>query len=434
MLLSSLSLQQFRNYSQSEFTFVPGITVIVGPNTAGKTNLLDSIHLLSTGKSFLTDREEELIRFNEEFGRIKGTIVEGSNENRTIDNRKLKIGKEDGNLKIEKPASTIHLQPQFSTLHHQSSNESIDLEVLITTESQMHRAGKRYFVNGVPRRRIDFASYLPTLFFTPLDLEIVSGSPSHRRHFLDDVLEQVDKEYQRSLTTYNKGLRQRNALLERVQETGVRNDKLFNYWDELLIKEGTYIHDKRQEFLNFINEQKKQIFNCQMEYDHSIISPQRLEKYKNAEIGSGVTLVGPHRDDFLIQMDGGKIDNRKWKIGEEDGSLKIDNPSSIVNPQRQPSTSHNPSPRSLKAFASRGQQRLAVLQLKMLQLQYMQENIKSTPLLLLDDIFSELDEEHIELVSEMIGQQQTIITTTHQEFVKGKFQKQAKVIELDLSS
>lgn len=350
MLLKHLSLQQFRNYKMANFTFTPDINVIVGPNTAGKTNLLDSIHLLSTGKSFLTDREEELIYFEQEFGRIKGSIVD---------------------------------------------KDEIELEVLLTVDTESLRAGKRFFVNGVPRRRIDFAAYLPTLFFTPLDLQIASGSPAHRRHFLDDVLEQVDKGYQESLTMYIKVLRQRNALLERAQESGYRNDKQFQYWDELLIKHGAYIHSKREEFLDFINKQKKQIFDLSVEYDHSIVSEERLAKYKIAEMGAGVTLVGPHRDDVTIKF---KIQNSKLEV--------------------------------IKDFASRGQQRLAVLQLKMLQLKYMQKNLDQTPLLLLDDIFSELDADHIGLVWQMIGTQQIIITTTHQEFIQAKFRKHTKVIEL----
>lgn len=390
MILSSLSLQQFRNYTKAQFSFAPGVSIIVGPNTAGKTNLLDAVHLLSTGKSFLSDREEELIRFGEEFGRIKGRVVEKS---------KIQIpnSKEETSLRAKAKQST-----ETNEIAADSSNPRNDeeeaLEVLLTAENEAQRAGKRFFVNGVARRRSDFATHLPILLFTPMHLSIINSGPNQRRSFLDEVLEQTDREYMRSMDVYTKALRQRNALLEWAKETGVRNENQFQYWDELLITTGTYIHAQRQEFIDFMNAEKQHIFPLRAEYDHSVISEERLEKYKSAEMGACVTLVGPHRDEVLLRMTNDQF----------------------------PMTNA----REVKTFASRGQQRLAVLQLKVLQLEYMQRNLKTSPILLLDDIFSELDQSHIQLVSDMIGTQQTIITTTHEEFIQGKFKKEANVIEL----
>lgn len=357
MILASLALQQFRNYQLENFSFHNSVTVIVGQNTAGKTNLLDSIHLLATGKSFLTDKEEELIRFGQDFCRVKAKVTKAS---------------EESNI-----------------------NDEIMLEMLVTSESAMHRGGKRYFVNNVPKRRAEFSSYLPILLFTPLDLEIISDGPSYRRNFLDQIIEQTDSDYKLSLSQYNKALRQRNALIDKVRETGRRIDREFTYWDEILIKNGQYLHARRQEFINYINEQKKEIIDCHLLYDHSIISAERLEKYKDSEIGAGVTLVGPQRDDVIVEIN---IKNNELRMA--------------------------------KTFGSRGQQRLVVLQLKLLQLKYLKEHLQTAPLLLLDDIFSELDEGHINLVSEMIGGQQTIITTTHQEFINNDILRQAKMLEL----
>ncbi len=141
------------------------------------------------------------------------------------------------------------------------------------------------------------------------------------------------------------------------------------------------LQKKRQELLDYMNAQEKLVMGCSVIYDHSMISHERLWQYKDAEVGSGVTLVGPHRDDFSVF------------IGANGA-------------------------REIKSFGSRGQQRLAVLQLKLLQLSYMEEQLGVRPLLLLDDIFSELDSGHIDLVTDMIGKQQTIITTTHKEFVE----------------
>ncbi len=363
MTLVSIALQQFRNYQLENFYFNHGVTVIVGHNTAGKTNLIDSIHLLSTGRSFLTEKEEELVRFSEDFARVKGKVEE--------------------DFKIEDPKN-------------KERRESNILEVLITSESTNHRAGKRFFVNDTAKRRTEFSSYLPVLLFTPMDLEIISDGPSYRRNFFDQVLEQTDNDYKLSLTQYTKALRQRNALIDKVRETGVRVDREFSYWDEILIRHGQYLHKLRQEFIDYVNKQPKEIIDCFLLYDHSIISEERLEKYREAEIGAGVTLVGPQRDDMLIEL---RTINDEFRLA--------------------------------KAFGSRGQQRLVVLQLKLLQLKYLKEHLQTAPLLLLDDIFSELDEGHINLVSEMVGGQQTIITTTHEEFINKDILLNARVIELN---
>jgi DNA replication and repair protein RecF len=212
---------------------------------------------------------------------------------------------------------------------------------------------------------------------------------------LDEVLEQVDRNYRVATTSYAKALRQRNALLELARETGQRNGKQFEYWDNLVIENGNFITAKREEFINFLNVSPKEIFDLAVEYDKSTISKQRLLQYEREEVTAGVTLVGPHRDDFSVLMfNGGK-------------------------------TAHN-----VKFYGSRGQQRLAILQLKMLQLMFIEKLLGERPLFLLDDIFSELDEDHIQLILGEIGKQQTIITTTHEEFIPQKLLKSMQVISL----
>lgn len=349
MYLKHLSLQNFRSYSKSTFAFSEGVTVILGPNTAGKTNLLEAIHLLSTGKSFKSQQDEDLIRFDQSLARVEGNLDDETNI-------AVVVGK----------------------------GEAFGKQNLV----------KKYLVNNVPKRRVDFASFLPVVFFSPVDLALVTDSPGNRRRFLDHVLEQADREYRLSLVVYEKALRQRNALLQKTRETGVRNKKLFEYWDELVILHGQRITEKREDFISMLNNTKKQVFEFSITYDKSVISKERLEQYKDAEVGAGVTLVGPHRDDLFVYMDTDK---------------------------------------EVKSFGSRGQQRLAVLQLKLLEMQYIEEVLDKKPLLLLDDIFSELDSGHIELVSEMIGSNQTILTTTHKEFAGNKFLKGVDMIELKIS-
>lgn len=352
MNLTTITLQNFRSYKKASFSFHPEVTFIVGQNTAGKSNLIEAVSYLSSGKSFRADKEIQIIKFGEEVARISGSMT---------DEESTKLEMVFANLPSEKREAYFQ---------------------------------KRYFVNGVPRRRLDFAGILSAVLFTPEDLEIIVASPSIRRSFFDTVLEQTDREYRLAVTAYVKANRQRNALLENARETGRRNIAQFAYWDELMIRHGQYITQKREEFVSFMNETHKEIIKLTVVYDSSRISVERLAQYREAEMASAVTLVGPHRDDFRV-------------------TITVQNSSQDV-----------------RFFGSRGQQRLVVLQLKLLQILYMEQVMKQRPLLLLDDIFSELDAGHIEHILKEIPKQQTIITTTHEEFL-GKHGNSGETILLD---
>ena len=345
-MLSSIYLQNFRNYKKSVFEFGGKSTIIIGPNTSGKSNLIESIFLLSSGKSFRADKDLQMVNFGHEMGRVRG-----------------------------------------------SSNDS-DLEVVVTVGevAGVKAQFKRYFVNGVAKRRADFVGNMSSVLFSPEDLEIIVGSPGLRREFLDNVLEQTDRDYRIALLGFTKALRQRNALLELAKDSGRRNEKEFEYWDSLVIRNGNVLTKKREEFVGYLNESSKDILNFKTEYDKSVISQDRLLQYRDAETASGVTLVGPHRDDFIVLFNKGH---------------------------------------DLKSFGSRGQQRLGVLQLKLLELAYVRQRVENDPILLLDDVFSELDEGHINLILDKIGGQQTIVTTTHEEFIPTKIKGTMEVIELN---
>lgn len=349
MLLKHLSLQNFRSYAKSVFDLNVGTTLIVGANTSGKTNLVEAIFFLSSGTSFRADKDIEMIYFDTEVARLIGEI--------------------------------------------EGLAGATKLEVVLPREEF-----KRYLVNGVSKRRVDFAGQLTAVLFSPTDLDIIVDSPSLRREFLDSILTQVDRGYRLALTTYSKGLRQRNALLDKARETGRRDEKNFGYWDSLLIENGQIIIKKREELIGFFNSEEKEIFDLTVFYDKSLISKERLLQYKEAEMGSGVTLVGPHRDDFTVHM---------------------------FNNKRQ--ATHD-----VRLFGSRGQQRLVILQLKLLALSFIEKAIGQRPVLLLDDIFSELDEGHIQHILSLINKQQTIITTTHEEFVPKKILKRIQIIELKI--
>lgn len=374
MILQNLLLHNFRNYTKSEFAFTSRLTVIVAPNAYGKTNLVEALFLLATGKSFRTDKEKQLIQFGKPVARVRGRVSSVSMVSR------VSSGTDD---------------LSSSSWEGEGEEDGDDLEVVVS-ESEKFVLQKKYLVNGVSKRRIDFAGRLPMVLFTPLDLDIVSGQPSGRRRFLDEVLEQVDMEYRVALTTYMKALRQRNALLEQVQDTGLRDEDRFAYWDTLLIRNGSIIAKKRTELIEYINSRQKDIFPCTLIYDKSVMSRERLLQYKDAEVGAGVTLVGPQRDDVII---------------------------------RSPNTASGEL-EDVKYFCSRGQQRLVTLELKLSQISYIKEHNDAEPILVLDDIFSELDSRHISKVLQMASDYQTIITTTHREFVEDLPLSEGSVIEL----
>jgi len=352
MIISKLRLQNFRLYSKKEFVFEGKNTLIVGQNTVGKTNILEAIYLLASGKSFRAGLESEMISYDQGIARVKGRI---------------------------------------------ESEEMIDLEIVLTRGEVLGEktAKKKFLVNGVSRRMFDFVGKLKAVYFRPEDLDLVTDSPSLRRKYLDMVLGQVDKEYLRNLLSFEKGLRQRNKLLERIKEEGIPRSQLL-FWDQLLVKTGNYLTNSRGEFIDFCNQQlattnkQPNISGYSLEYDKSVISPARLEEYAVEEVAAASTLVGPHRDDFCFLLKN----------------------------------------RDLHAFGSRGEQRLGVLWLKLAELEFISQQTDQRPILLLDDIFSELDQEHRELVLDVIGKQQTIITTTDLGLVDKKCLEKIEVLRL----
>ena len=330
-MVKSINLVNFRNFKRKAIDFSQKVTIMVGPNASGKTNILESLYLLSSGKSFKAQIEEEMVNYGAEIARVKSSNLE-----------------------------------------------------IILTRGDNGWSKKKLLVNGVPKRLIDFAGNFKVVLFGPWDLDLVTESPSLRRRFLDMVLSQVDREYRRASLSYEKGLRQRNRLLFRIREEGLSSGQLL-FWNQLLIRNGDYISGKREELINSINS-KQDLNNTKFEitYDKSSISEGRLKQYAEEEIAAGTTLVGPHRDDFVFRIQVNKKETR-----------------------------------NLATYGSRGEQRMGILWLKLRELAFVEEKTNGKPTLLLDDIFSELDHPHRDVVLSVIGNQQTIITTVDEHFVKG---------------
>ncbi|OGF99250.1 hypothetical protein A2Y99_03195 [Candidatus Gottesmanbacteria bacterium RBG_13_37_7] len=368
MNITHLELTNFRSYSKATYDFSPKTTILLGSNGSGKTNLLEALFFLATGRSFRAQRDSDTIAFEAEIGRIKGNVAMFQFNNDTSE---------------------------------KNNKDNIILEVVLTQGqvAKIKTPIKRYLVNGVGRRGLDFSGKLKVVLFWPEDMELVIGSPSLRRRYLDFVLMQIDREYRRCLLSYERGIRQRNRVLEAIRDKGAHRHQLL-FWDQLLIKSGEYITKKREEYINYINNSQLPITNYQLQYDKSIISRLRLEQYSGQEIAAGVTLVGPHRDDMKF-----KIQNPKFK-------KKSDNY------------------QDLASFGSRGEQRLAVLWLKLRELSYIEASSGEKPVLLLDDILSEFDHEHRKIVFDVISQQQTIITVADEHFIEKIRLKDVKIIEI----
>ncbi|NMB57104.1 DNA replication and repair protein RecF [Candidatus Beckwithbacteria bacterium] len=352
MFLQKLSLQDFRSYQSQDFTFRKSLTIFLGPNAVGKTNILESLVLLSVAKSFRLKKDEEMIAWGKELGRAKAFL---------------------------------------------ENEESVEI---ILTHGQVQGkkvVKKKFLVNGVAKRKQDFVGQLKTVLFEPQDLLLIVGNPSKRRDYLDFVLAQSDWQYNRCLLVYKKGLRQRNKLLDLIRDKKAQETQL-EFWNRTFVKNGEILQAKRQEFLEFLNHfvgQKKLPISPIFVYDKSLISSQRLEQYHLAEIALGNTLVGPHRDDIFI--------NFKNENGET---------------------------LSLADFGSRGQQRLVILAMKMAELDFIFQKTSQKPVLLLDDIFSELDPEHQRDVLQIVNNYQTIITATEIAFLDQKLIKDFEIINL----
>jgi len=370
MILHTFSLQNFRSFKEKKIIFSPQATLIIGNNAIGKTNLLEAIYLLATGKSFHAQKDIEMISYETEIARING-----------------------------------------------GTTTDLNLSIVLANNSQLVPSFKKIFqVNGVNKRWRDFAGNLKCVLFRPEDIDLVLGSPSLRRHYLDSVLEQVDWQYRVCNLAYQKGIRQRNKLLDKIRD-GLAQQTQLLFWNQLLSKNGEIISQKREAFINFINDflasdtKMKSIHhfvNLAIFYDKSVISQERLEKYLEAEIATGSTLVGPHRDDIKFEI-------------RNSPALGF----ALVRPGKFETN------RDLSLYGSRGEQRMAVLALKLAELAFITKKSGERPILLLDDIFSELDDQHRKDVYDLIFDQQTILTTTDEQLIPPKFYAKMKIVKLE---
>lgn len=272
-------------------------------------------------------------------------------------------------------------------------SEEPDLEVVVTTGNVGGKvvAKRKYLIDGAGKRKSDYVGQFAAVIFRPEDLILMEGSPSDRRRWLDRAVSQVDRDYARSLAVYEQALRRRNKLLQAMREENATRHSLA-FWDSLVIKHGQVLQEKRLELAAFVNDLwgRSDLFNqLKIEYAKSLINEERLAQYAGQEVAAGYTLVGPHKDDF----------------GIADRS------------------------RDLATYGSRGEQRMAVLALKLGELYFLESRRRDQVILLLDDIFSELDPVHRGEVLRVMSGRQVVLTSANAADVEAM--KEAAVIHLN---
>ncbi|MEX2245626.1 MAG: DNA replication/repair protein RecF [Dehalococcoidia bacterium] len=371
MHLTHLSLANFRNYAKQELDLAPGTILLLGENAQGKTNLLEAVALLATGRSERADSDADFIAWD----------------------------------------AREETQPVARIVAHAlraSGEVSVELTVAGKTGVRGNLLGaKRFKLNGVARRAADVTGAILAVLFTTDDMDLVKGGPAGRRRYLDVMLAQVDRPYARALQQYTKLVTQRNALLKRIQERSARPSEL-SYWDtELSTHGGTLLllraqavgalsahaaaaHARlsgdREVFAlayapRFVAEWPPERIAAGPEQDVAAALLARFEETHDRDIGAGVTLAGPHRDDL------------EMTIGGEPAS----------------------------SFASRGQQRTAALALRLAEARYITERSGEQPVLLLDDVLSELDESRRASVLGAIEADQVWITSADADRFSKKF-------------
>lgn len=348
MILKKISLHNFRNFFDLSFNFDENLTIIVGDNSLGKTNLLEAIHFVVLGNGFREEREDELMSFNKE-----ECLVEGSFDFQKSSYRFL--------IKIKKYQNLIN---------------------------------KNYFVDSVKKNHLSYLKeQMNVVLFSPEQVNIIIGAPQLRRDYFNNLISSYDYEYKKRLVNYNSALRKRNKILEKHQYQ-IDLDRQLDFWNIYMEKEGEYLTRKRSDYIKFLNNNQRldsKTFN--INYIKNEFNSERLRDVFEKEKIIRKTIIGPQKDDFIIN------------ISDEELTKDV----------------HH--------FGSRSEQRLAIFWLKMNELKYFQENFNKQSLLLLDDLFSELDEYNKKLVFSLISKYQTVATTTENKLIN-KIKISKKIIQL----
>ena len=347
MFFTSARLQNYRSYTDSSFEFESGVNIIVGPNASGKTNLLDSLLLISTGHS-IKSSFDFMIKTNQPWARID--VLTNKDQSRVV-----KIYEDK--------------KPEFE----------IDKEKI---------------------KKITFNQSVPVVLFEPNQLYQITTSPEQRRIFIDETLNKTDPDFNKLKNTYLRILRQRNSLLK--QPLSMVKKQIFA-WDIRLCEVAGEYSNKRHTLINKINQNSNEVYSRKAGDNHKLAllydSKIKTDNYSNSMLKTlqskleldhlrGFTGVGPHRDDISIKIDSSDVRNT----------------------------------------ASRGETRSILLTLKIIEADLLESIRQQKPLLLLDDVFGELDGARRKSLIELMSTNQTFITTTDADIVSHDFSKNVNCI------
>jgi DNA replication and repair protein RecF len=359
--ITRLELTDFRNHERFMLEPAAGLTILVGPNAAGKTNIIEAIQLVTATRSFRRPEFGDLIRTGETEARVA-------------------LRAEDGPRLLE---TTLHIQ----------------------------EGGRRaYLVNGQPRHRhSEVAGLLPSVVFSPDDLAMVKGSAERRRSAIDDLGDQISPTYGFLRRDYGRVVKQRNALLRE----GAGGASL-EVWDEQIVSLGSRLVVHRLGLLQRMMAhasaryaamtggeplEYRYVDRCGLTSCSSIEQTtvgaairQQLKDRRTEETRRMTTLVGPHRDDIALSVDG----------------------------------------RDARSFGSQGQQRTIALAWKLAEVELVEEVLRRKPVLLLDDVMSELDADRRQALSTVVaGEIQTVVTTTTTAYFTCETLERATIVPVE---
>ncbi len=344
MRLNKLYLRSFRNYEELEAAFVPGVNLLIGKNANGKTNLLEAISYLSTGRAFRTRKEQELLQFGAEFAEIKGSFFAREREQ--------------------------------------------ELRALLFAG----RKPRQLFLNGVKQKTAaDFVGAMPSVLFCPEDLQVLKHGALPRRKLLDGVISQLRPNYEAVLTEYHRILEQKSALLKaQFEQPGLLS--VLPEYNARMAQVGALLISYRARYVKALSEAAGKYHRdfsgdgetLTLEYQtmsnipdpfaptevlRALIS-EHQESHSRAELESGQCLSGPHKDDFMASINGLPV----------------------------------------AAYASQGQTRTAAISMKLAERELLKRDRQEEPLLLLDDVLSELDPGRQDFVLNQLKSGQVFIT------------------------
>ncbi|HEU4510960.1 MAG TPA: DNA replication and repair protein RecF [Pyrinomonadaceae bacterium] len=359
MLLAAIEATNFRNLS-GRIEWGPRLNIIYGNNGQGKTNWLEAIYVLARTKSFRTQRLQEAIRFGEQVAVVRGTVTAGAEIQREL-------------------------------------------------QVSLHDNSKTIFLNSKREPLARYITQLQVFSFTAADLEVVRGAPEARRRFIDRGISSIKPAYLKTISDYAKVLKQKNRVLQLANENELGPDRvedLIAPWNEQLVQLGGLIHRARVEYVDNLNATlERQLFerrDVTTRYvssleskgdlsDYEALLRSRLELRLAAEVAAGHALIGPHRDDLEINLDG----------------------------------------REIRVYGSSGQQRSALLILDLAAISLYNSASNFHPVFIIDDVDAELDERRIKHLLEYLeNRTQTFITTSKRSHVEGFFSR-ANVYEIE---